>query len=494
MFGPWLASACVRPSEPPPVDVPVPTPAPTTAPDHDGRLVLTVGPVAAGIPVAFTVRNLYPGDTLRVAWSVDGPGADPLDGAPTGLASPIGAADAVADLSYAATAAATLEVDPGATVWAQGLVVRVADGASEATAVVARPAFDPALVAVGDVVVADAGDLDALDGVAAITGALRIEDTPLAAVSLPGLVQVGGSITVWDDPALETLSLPALRWVGGDLSLYADPALAAVDGLAAVEAVGGTLAVHRMDRIRDLDPLVALSSVEGDLYLYHDLQLDHVALPALRSLGGNLDLWELDALDRVSLPALTRIEHKLDVFVTASLVDLDLPVVASIGSFELHHADAMTDVGTFPELVALPGDVDLQYTPSLVGLTGFARVERVRTLRVQFVDGLGSFGDLTALTTVDTALELFRLPSVTALDLPALASCGTLKITRDDALVDPGLPALTEVRGAVEIRDNPGLSTCAIEALLDRLAIGGAVTCGGNLADGCAAWCAPEGA
>lgn len=456
---------------------------PTPAGSPDGRL--SVGPVAPGVPVRFTVRRLAPGTATTVAWSVVGPGSARLGDLQTGLADPLVVERVFADASFSATAEVVLDVAGAERVWAQALTV-APDGAQTLTEVVVRPVFDPTDVWVGDLVLGTPGDVVASSAVQAVTGDVRAAETRLTALSLPALVQVGGDLVVWENDALATLDLAALRWVSGDLSVYADPALAGVNS-PALEAVGGTLALHHLETLLDLDGLAATQTV-GGLYLHADPALSRVELPALVVVDGDLDGWELPALEQLTVPALTTVAGRLDLFVVPSLDALRFPALTTLGAFRVRHADAIPDAGEVHGLVAV-GEVELAWNDALASLDGWSRVETMDGLRLEGLPSLTTVGGLSSLTRVQGELSVLRVPALPALDLPALTSCGDLDVHDNPGLVAPGLPALTEVRRTVRLDDNRSLSTCSVEAWLAGVEVGGAVSCGGNLADGCAPAC-----
>lgn len=317
----------------------------------------------------------------------------------------------------------------------------------------------------GDAIVTDAADLAALAGVRAIAGDLVVEQTTLDAVELPLLEEVGGDVRVWENDALATLALPSLALVGGDLSLYDDPVLDSLAGLSRLRSVGGTLSLNRLEALVDLRGLEALETVGADLYVFHDVSLASLdGLASLRSVGGEIDLWETYALASATFPVLESVGGKLDLFEADALVSLSLPALAVLGAYELHECDAMTGVGEFPLVETLPGNVVVKWSDAVVSLAGFGALRSAN------------------------GLVLDELPALPAIDLPALATLELLEVSHNDALADPGLPALGAIGTSATVVLNPLLSQCALDALFDR-APPLVVVCGANLDDGCAGWC-----
>jgi hypothetical protein len=483
----WLAtSACDADKDPPELPIPLEdtaTPAPTTPPPPPpSARVLSVGPIAAGLDVAVTVRPALPGEGLVVGWSAAGPGPGPcppsLRGACFALADATVLDPVTTDFSGHVTATARIDADGPVRVQAF-IVTPLGDVVS--TDILERPTYDPAEVLVGD------ATPDDLPGYRALTGSLRLEASDVTALSLPDLEQLGGDLVLWESPALDEVSLPALRWIGGDLSLYDDVALADLH-VPALERIGGTLSVNRMPAIADLDAFAALAVIGGDLYVYHDLALGRVdGLDALARIGGALILWELPALHTVSLPQLHGVGAKLDLFEDDALTTLSLPALEELGAYELHHCDAMADVGRFDALTAVRGEVALRYDAGLRGLSGFASVATMGTLTVSFSDQLSTLADLEALTELSIGLDLLRLPALGAVDLPRLERAAAVSVRSNEGLVDLGLPALTEVAD-LGVLDNPALPGCAVEALIARVSPA-TVACSGNLPDSCTTHC-----
>jgi hypothetical protein len=209
-------------------------------------------------------------------------------------------------------------------------------------------------------------------GIQHIAGDLVIERTALEVLSLPDLESVGGDVRIWENAQLTRIELPRLAAVGGELSLYDDPALASLDGLSALATVGGTVRINRLPELSDLTGLESLSAADG-LYLFHDTALTSLdGLEHLTDVGRDVSLWELPALASAELPAIEAIGGRLDLFDTDALVHLAAPVLGTLGSYELHHADRMTGVGTFPALASVPDDVTIKWNAALVDLSGLA--------------------------------------------------------------------------------------------------------------------------
>ncbi len=103
---------------------------------------------------------------------------------------------------------------------------------------------------------------------------------------------------------------------------------------------------------------------------------------------------------------------------------------------------------------------------ALTDLSGLARLERLGTL------------------------EIVGAPALEQLDLPVLTTLERLTVTDNPALGQFGLPALTEVTWNVHVTENPNLSNCEVEALLDQVGgAGGNVCYASNARDACLPFC-----
>ena len=126
-----------------------------------------------------------------------------------------------------------------------------------------------------------------------------------------------------------------------------------------------------MEGLASLDGLQTLRSA-GGLYLFHDVQLRSLeGLEGLDEVRGPVQLWELYALETAVFPALTALQGKLDLFESDALHTIEAPQLTSLGAYELHHCDAMQDLGWFPEVRSMQGELRVQYNAGLTSLGGF---------------------------------------------------------------------------------------------------------------------------
>lgn|GEM_PF-2492038 len=102
----------------------------------------------------------------------------------------------------------------------------------------------------------------------------------------------------------------------------------------------------------------------------------------------------------------------------------------------------------------------------LIDLAGFERLERIGNL------------------------EIVGAPALEHLGLAVVTELERVTITGNPALTQLDLPALTEITWNVEVTDNPNLSNCEVESLLEQVGgVGGNVCYEGNARDACLPTC-----
>ena len=348
------------------------------------------------------------------------------------------------------------------------------------------PVPDPAVVHQGDLVVRGGDDLAMIRGV---TGDLVVEGISLRVLQAEYLQFVDGSVRVWENPRLGAVELPALVRIGGDLSFFDNPRLGSFDGLGALTVVRGTLRINRMRAVDDLRGLGQLTQV-GGLYLYDDGALASLhGLDSLRVIDGDAELWDLPALVQVQFPRLERVVGRLDLFDCDALREVVAPRLADLGAYELHECDHMADLGSFPLVEALPGELRVQYNDELVSLHGFPLLTHVNQATIRFNGALTDLSDL-GIEAVENTLTVANQRTLQRLALPALVQARGLVINGHEMLEELQFDALERVR-TVRVVNNPRVSQCEVEAWLDQLDPE-EVTCGANLVDGCNVWCSEE--
>lgn len=335
----------------------------------------------------------------------------------------------------------------------------------------------------GDLVLRDERDMWAAEEVTLVAGDLVVQGTDLAALHLPRLTGVTGSVRVWENPTLLEVSLPALTRVGADLSLYDNPRLPTLEGWPALTEVAGTVRINRMPGLTAVE--LALSEV-GGLYLYDDTQLATVHLAGPTGIAGDVALWDLPALASVQIDDVAVVRGGIDLFDNDALTNLSMPDLTQARGLEIHHCDGLRSPGSFPALEELTSELTLHYNAGLRDVSGLGALSRVGAVTIRFNPGLASIDDWP-LARVAQSLTVANNRSLTKLTLTGLVAAAQLEIVGHDVLDTVALPQLDEAE-RVRVVDNPRWPSCAVAALLDRLDPG-EVECSGNGPDPCEASC-----
>jgi len=331
--------------------------------------------------------------------------------------------------------------------------------------------------------------------------------------------------------------LDNLRSIGGSLALYGysiggNPALASLAGLGNLEQIGGQLVVQQADSLTDLTGLEKLTAIEDNLLLTRNASLTSLAgLQGVATIAGDVNITTNASLESLAgLEGLTDIAGGLDVSGNRALKDLSgLDKLAEIGSsgdvmpgLTISSNDSLQSLTGLESLTAVVGDLRVEQNPSLETLGSLTALESASgellirenaalttlgdlialsqafMLNIEMNPALAQLGSLDSLTTVES-INIFDNDALLDLTgLEALTSVGDLHIADNDALLAlDGLDSLTTVENHLgiignltlaslsgldslgdggewlEIRDNPSLSSCDVDMLVERLVAGG---------------------
>jgi hypothetical protein len=277
----------------------------------------------------------------------------------------------------------------------------------------------------GDYFVRTPEDLAALQVISRIEGSLRVEDTTITELRLPGLVVVDRTVRLWNNPLLTRVELQGLRFVGNDLEVSTNPKL---ETLRAGGDVGDRLIVGRSFAVADNPALRTLKGLQSvsprlNVLLYNNDALEfqpgeNAHLLGIDFLIGSLDVIGNDALQALPFGNLLH-AHDISIAQNKSLLSLYAFTPGSIGS-----------------------SLYLQNNEALVDVSGLAGV--------RILDTLGVEGN-TALTSLAGLGSLGLVKSLRVVDNP--------KLVRFD------LPALSQVSQSFTVTGNPTLPTCLAAAL-----------------------------
>ena len=210
-----------------------------------------------------------------------------------------------------------------------------------------------------DLVIRDIPALSSLAGLerlGAVAGRLTLANLDsLTEVDLPGLVRVGGRLSVEPNPDLVAVRGPELVYVGS-LSVQYAPRLATVL-FPSLTHIQKDLALYGSDALDDLTGFPALMRVGGVVYL--DQMNGLTSLRGLERLHevGSLEIVDADLLTSVAGPRLTTVPGILLLDGNGSLVSLDaLSTLTRIGTLDVRDNDTLTEIQPLAGIDAVTGD------------------------------------------------------------------------------------------------------------------------------------------
>jgi hypothetical protein len=171
-----------------------------------------------------------------------------------------------------------------------------------------------AQVWVGDYVILNSNDMNALSGFTEVSGNLTIGSRPYDSTpgttfenltGLESLTSVGGDLYIADNLSLTSLSgLDNLNSVGGNFQIQTNYQLISLSGLEKLTSVDSYMRISSNYLLTSLSGLEKLTSVGGFLDISSNGDLTSLnGLNNLTSIGGSLDIW-----DNYELPSLSGLE------------------------------------------------------------------------------------------------------------------------------------------------------------------------------------------
>lgn len=321
-------------------------------------------------------------------------------------------------------------------------------------------------------------DLSRLATAASIT----LEQSEVQFLDLHDLEEVEGAVTVRGNRSLTYLDLSRLERVGGDLLLEDNDALPAVLGeLYALRSVGGTLRIAGHAAWQGFYGCGLLESIGGDLEIVENQRFGTLnGFTALGSVGGSVRvvsnplLQVLEGFDQLTAIEgdLTLSGHPMwvreDAFAQLSRVGGQVVVsgngqlatvsglvgVEDVGGIVFSETPRLVDLGGYPRLVELRGDLSIRGT-GIESLSGFSGLEAI--------GGRLILEDNRSLERVPGLVHLRRIEgSVEVRQHPRL---GTIE----------GLTGTTFIGGDLRVLDNPELSEAGLVPWLDEVVVDGIV-------------------
>lgn len=283
-------------------------------------------------------------------------------------------------------------------------------------------------------------------------GALQVNSPGVTVLRFPALKSVG---SIYIDAELLTMAeFPALAVCDGHLTVKSSAGNAYLAALAlpALEHVRGSLTVEKCTALEALS-LPVLAAVDGDLHFTNLAALGELTLPSLSACGGSFACTSLDKAARIALPALTAVPKDLTLTgstYTSATVDLELPQLEEVGSsLTVKMAALGMESLSLPALRRVGGKLDIEYLKFLTDLA-LPQLREVGTSVYLCY--------LSALPALDIA-GIAELPALQLISCPALASLKTAATLNDvtfnaGSQVGAAVPSFgrpTVIRGKLDV-------------------------------------------
>ncbi len=323
----------------------------------------------------------------------------------------------------------------------------------------------------GDVVINNGNylNLDGLSSIKRFGGNLSIFGSFNNYSGLDGIVDVMGSIVINVSPVVDVFNLPSLETVAGNLIINHN------------FGVG----VYPFDKLKHVGGGLQISATNGKIIGFNQLQslLAGSSLSGTEIVGFNRlkNMW--DVLN-ISLPS-GGIIAAFDSLKNADLINItgsnftDSKIsLSGFGQletcFELAFTNSEIDFkeSSFESLYELILDLSLIYV-KIDTLNFLPKLNRIGSLGFNISNSeIISLSGLSSLQEIKGSLRIYKCSDIKSLNgLDALKSIGSMSITYNPDLETlGGLEALVEIGGNVsEIKYNPKLSYCSIDAVCDKL-------------------------
>ena len=306
-------------------------------------------------------------------------------------------------------------------------------------------------------------------------------------VNYPDCMDLEGEVIISGNGITNLQGLDLVTSVSGNLTINGNEILTDLSGLNSLTSIEGSLTIFDNDSLSSLTGLNSLTDIAGDFSIYANFNL--IGLTGLNSIsfiGGHLTIFYNDSLTTLSgMDSLNLITGNLEIYENDNLINISgLNSLTSInGSLEIHENDNLTSISGLNNLESVGGDLTFYYNNNLTTLSGLNSLTSIAgSLRVFGNGNLVDLYGLNSLTSIGIDLiigikgrygECYGNPNLTDLaGLTGLNSIGgRLGIACNDALTS--LAGLDNIDAAsinmLVIKDNPILSSCAVQSVCDYL-------------------------
>lgn len=293
----------------------------------------------------------------------------------------------------------------------------------------------------GDITLTTQAEVDAFPstyGCQVVAGVLTIANGD-DITNLDGLYpveRVGRLILDSNLQLVDVQGLSSLKTVDGSFDMVNNISLTSLYDLSNLTSVG-TLSI-RLQRDMDLTGFQGLKTINGDFELIGNGIGSLTGLENLEEITGALTI-RLDS-GLVNLHGLSGVKHigAMTIFDNFTLETMGLTSLQSVGKVKMYNNQKLDNLNGLTSLTSITGDLEIFTNPQFKSLSG-----------------------LSGLTSLTGGLTLQHLPMLSSLTgLENLHSVGfALSIYNNDMLMDLSGLALTTVNGSVIINDNNNLQS-----------------------------------
>ncbi len=225
---------------------------------------------------------------------------------------------------------------------------------------------------------------------ATLNGDIFIVGSNASEVSLPGVTEVTGNISINDNATLTSIDLSELDTVDGNVNINDNATLTSLD-LSELDTVDFNVSINDNATLTSID-LSELDTVDFNVSITDNTSASSIDLSQLDTTGGTIDISGNEAATGIDLSELDTVGGAVDISANTSATGIDLSELDSVGgTIDIDGNTSATGVD-LSQLDTVGGAVDISGNTSATGID---------LSDVDFVDGpvtIANNGPCTAVT------------------------------------------------------------------------------------------------
>ena len=254
--------------------------------------------------------------------------------------------------------------------------------------------------------------------------------------ALSALTQIGGSLTITDNPFTVALNLSALQAVAGPSLLLESNAISNLNLSSLSQA--NTVMISGERNLTTLGPQWPLIALGGSLVLDGNGLQNLASLSNLQTVADDIQIIGNSSLTTIAgVSGVIGVGGKILVETNISLPTVRFPLVPTLQSVVIRSNYSLTQLG-FSSLTTITNGFLIYQNNQLPGIGG--------------TTGVIGFPSLTTTPTLKSEVSLN--PAMTTVAFPALVDVWDLEIADNAAMTTMQFPALTDVHHDLVIRNN----------------------------------------